>query len=245
LGINIVKPWTQTFQTDIGEQITVQLDDGTVMALNTASRVSVRFYSDARHVELEAGEALFNVAPDAVRPFHVETGLADIQAVGTAFNVDRREDHTTVTVVEGHVLVRPLHEPKKRTDLDGRESSGILGMPVALEESDRLIVNRSGAMARQRLDDVTPITAWTQRRLVFDGRLLAEVAAEFNRYNQKQIRIDDTSLAQRRVTGSFQADDPRSFLAFVSPIAGVSVRTLDGIHIVELEKHASKGGQTD
>ena len=77
--------------------------------------------------------------------------------------------------------------------------------------------------------------AWTQRRLVFERRPLGEVANEFNRYNRSPIEVDSPELSQLEVTGVFQANDPDSFIAFVSTISGVTVRkTVDGTTVVAL-----------
>jgi transmembrane sensor len=51
------------------------------------------------------GQAHFQVAKDKSRPFIVKSGDATVRAVGTQFDVDRKSTGTTVTVLEGRVVV--------------------------------------------------------------------------------------------------------------------------------------------
>lgn len=200
-----------TYATALGEQRSVLLSDGTLITLNTATEIEVHLTEARRLVYLNEGEALFDVARDPKRPFDVLAGDTTIRAVGTQFNVDRRAQHTTVTVVEGKVLVEET--------------------PVAAAE--RVIVTAARVSAPERLASVAPVTAWTRRQLVFDRRPLGEVAEEFNRYNRRHILIENENLRQQEVTGVFQANDPESFMTFLGQISGVEVQVnRDGHHVV-------------
>lgn len=94
-----------TFATDTGEQRFVKLVDGSTMELNSRSRVRIRFTDGERDVDLIEGQALFHVAKDPARPFIVHSGSTLVRAVGTQFDVYRKANGTTVTVVEGRVAV--------------------------------------------------------------------------------------------------------------------------------------------
>jgi transmembrane sensor len=96
-----------TYTTDIGEQRTITLDDGSIVKLNSRSKFSVRMSPKLRQIELVAGQALFEVAHDAKRPFIVQTGNSAIRAVGTQFDVNRKHSGTIVTVIEGRVKLDP------------------------------------------------------------------------------------------------------------------------------------------
>jgi transmembrane sensor len=95
----------EQFQTKVGEQRSVVLADGSRVTLNTASKIEVRLQADHRVVQLLQGEALFEVAHDAQRPFDVHAGHVVVRAVGTQFDIDRRATRTVVTVVEGRVAM--------------------------------------------------------------------------------------------------------------------------------------------
>ncbi len=68
------------YQTAVGERLTVKLSDGSIAALNTASRLRVAYTAEQRHLVLEAGQALFEVAKGQTRPFVV---IVDRRAKGT------------------------------------------------------------------------------------------------------------------------------------------------------------------
>ena len=102
--------WQQTavtrVTTGLGEQYSRVLPDHSVVELNTQSEIRVAFTASERRVELIRGEAFFDVAKDAARPFMVVTDLATAKAIGTRFSVYRSQTGTIVTVAEGRVLVR-------------------------------------------------------------------------------------------------------------------------------------------
>jgi transmembrane sensor len=213
------------YQTAIGEQRSVVLSDGTVVTLNTSSEIEVRMTRDHRTVDLLSGEALFEVARDPARPFDVAVGSTTVRAVGTEFNVDRRPNGTTVTVVEGKVAVITGDHPGADPLVD--ESANL---PVAAGE--QLIVAPNIVPHAAHVDPAKA-TAWTQRKLVFEHRPLGEVAEEFNRYNRERIDIESPQLRKQEITGVFEANNPESFTAFLSKIPDVTVeRAADGRVIV-------------
>jgi transmembrane sensor len=203
------------YTTSIGEQRSVVLSDGTVVTLNTSSEIKVRMARDHRTVDLLSGEALFEVARDPARPFDVAAGKTTVRAVGTQFNVDRRPSSTTVTVVEGKVAVFTGNDPGAAP---GAQRSG--NLPVAAGE--QLIV-APNTISRAARVDPTKVTAWTQRKLVFEHRPLGEVAEEFNRYNRERIDIESPQLREQEITGVFEANNPESFLTFLEKIPDVTV----------------------
>jgi transmembrane sensor len=195
----------EQYMTAFGEQRSVMLADGTRVTLNTASKIEVELGEKHRLVRLVQGEALFEVAHDAAKPFDVSAGNATVRAVGTQFNVDARPQQTTITVVEGRVAF-------------------ITGKAPVLIAGDRLVVNSAGTATLNHGINVSATLAWTRHQLVFEHRALGKVAAEFNRYNRGRITIESASLRAQEVTGVFQSNDPASFVAFLSSIPGVNIR---------------------
>jgi len=207
----------EQYLTAFGEQRSVMLADGTRVTLNTASKIEVELGEEHRVVHLLQGEALFEVAHDAARPFDVSAGNATVRAVGTQFNVDARPRQTTITVVEGRVAF-------------------LTGKAPILVAGDRLVVGETGASALSHGVNLSAALAWTRHQLVFERRALGDVAAEFNRYNRGRITIESASLRDQEVTGVFQSNDPDSFISFLSNLPGVVIRN-DGAggHVVSEE----------
>jgi transmembrane sensor len=197
----------EQFQTKVGEQRSVLLADGSRVTLNTASRIEVRLQADHRVVQLLQGEALFEVAHDAQRPFDVHAGNVVVRAVGTQFDIDRRTTRTAVTVVEGRVALIASHTGN---------------LPV-LSAGDRVIVDSAGPGALEHNVNLAEATAWTQHQLVFHHRPLGEVADEFNRYNVGRIEIRSPPLREQAVTGTFRSNDVASFVAVLAGVPGVQV----------------------
>jgi transmembrane sensor len=169
-------------------------------------------------------------------------GTAIVRAVGTQFNIDRRTDRATVTVVEGSVQVMAKREgPQGSAAGSSDPSQEPVGEVIAAAQ--RVVVTESGMSPPERIADLAPVTAWTQRQLVFENRSLSEVAAEFNRYNRHRILIESDELQAQQVTGVFLAHDASSFLAFISGIPGVSVRRAEnGDHVVYMNSLETGGG---
>ena len=179
-----------------------------------------------RNVELQQGQALFHVAKDPARPFIVHSGATSVRAVGTQFDVYRKDSGVTVvTVVEGRVAVSAadLAAPQATSaDVSGSASS-------LLTAGEQVIVTaQSSARTQPRSADAAVATAWTKGQIVFQATPLKDVVEEFNRYNRHQLMIDDPTLKAVRVSGVFSSTDPASLLRFLSEQLQLSVKDRDG-----------------
>lgn len=196
------------YSTAHAEQRSWRMPDGSTVHLNSGSKIRLRFDDHRREVDLIQGQALFQVAKDARRPFWVRAGAATIKAVGTEFDVYRQPQRTVISVVEGRVAVwGPL------------ESVSETAKPPApvtqLEAGQQARIGHTSAEVSKRAEDVRKTVAWLQRQVVFDHDPLASAAAEFNRYSETSIRIDDESLRSSEVSGIFSAYDTEAFIRFL------------------------------
>jgi transmembrane sensor len=66
-------------------------------------------------------------------------------------------------------------------------------------------------------------TSWTQRQLVFEAASFAEVAEEFNRYNERKLVIDPSALGTQHISGVFSSTDTASFIRFLRDRPGLRV----------------------
>jgi transmembrane sensor len=195
-----------TLETGPAEQRTVQLSDGTEVALNANTRVLVRYDAQVRKVFLVSGEALFTVIKHQPRPFVVVIGDQKVIAVGTSFVVRRDDPSGTafaVTLVEGRVAIEPITWPNilPATPVTGLE---------LLNPGERLRFE-GGSTAKEDTPSIERITAWQRGQLIFDDTSLSEAAAEFNRYGTQKLTIDGDTLGKLRVGGVFRIGDPSSF----------------------------------
>ena len=228
--------------TAVGEQRSMTLDDGSVISLNTQTSVRVRFVDGERRAELLRGEALFDIARDEHRPFVVVAGAAEVRVLGTTFNVYREDDRTaTVTVLEGRVAVttndatNPVSAAGPTPAPEGPGSAvPVEAIPaVELTQGQQARIGRSGAMVEPAAVNVEKAVAWTDRRLIFENVTLEEVLAEFNRYNTRELRVNDPALAALKLNGVFESHDPDSLLLYLERAYGVQVRDAGRQRVLE------------
>jgi transmembrane sensor len=208
----------KTYETARGAQEVLRLADGSVLHLDTATAVTVRFSSTERLLTLKYGQALFEVAHDSRRPFHVVSGTANTIAVGTEFDVYRRADTTLITVLQGQVTVSTA----------GSAFSNLAGhaQTVHVGAGQQLRLSAGAPPGVAQPVDLDQALAWLRRHIAFDRRPLAEVADEFNRYNQIPFTIDDPALRMLPISGMFDAYDQDSFATFLASLEGVGVERL-------------------
>jgi transmembrane sensor len=220
-----------TYTTDIGEQRSLALEDGSTVNLNAHSRLRVRFTNTERDIELLDGQALFQVAKDSARPFVVRTDSTRIRALGTQFDVNRRRRGTIVTVVEGTVAVLSSTSQASPGHAAGTNTTPPSRPDLLLTAGEQVTVSGASASRTTRAN-VATATAWTQRRLVFDASTLGEVVDEFNRYNTRQLVLRDPALESFPITAAFSSPDPTSLVRFLEsqPTLAV-VTTSDAIEI--------------
>jgi transmembrane sensor len=212
-------PPSPIYVTQVGEQRSIKLSDGSMVHLNTHSRIEERYTESDRDVDLLEGEALFVVAHDRNRPFRVSAGDATVLAVGTQFNVYRQAGRTTVAVLEGKV----------RVEADAK--------PVALSAGEAAHVVAGGRIVKEDSPEVTRATAWRHRQLDFRRASISEVAAQFNRYNLTQVVIEDPEVGERLMNGVFDADSPQQLMEFLQEDESLEVTLEDGVVRVSLARH--------
>ncbi len=206
--------------TKVGERRIAKLDDGSTIVLNTASRTHVRMTPEQRSVTLDDGEAWFAVAKDHARPFIVSAGDVRVRAVGTAFAVRRHVGRAEVTVTEGRVRVWSVAAPERFVTLDAGKHAVIADVSGTAET----IV--STAKPAETL-------AWRKGEIVLDGMTLGNAAAQFNRYNTRQLAVE-APLADRRIVGWFRTDDMEGFARSAAAMTGARIeRDGSDLRVVE------------
>ena len=219
-----------TYATGIGEQRSIVLADGSTVELNSRSHIEVRYSDDTRSIELLEGQALFKVAKNPARPFVVTSGGAVVRAVGTQFDVYKKHDGTVVTVVEGRVAIAGSGLAS------GRGAGSDQSMPASISQGNereyqvsagRQVTVRPASVEEAAHPNIASAIAWRQRQLVFESASLSQVAEEFNRYNERQLVIQDAELHEFHISGVFSSSDPASLVRFL--------RERPEVHVTETE----------
>jgi transmembrane sensor len=207
------------YATAVGQRETVRLADGTRMELNTGTRVHAEVTDKKRVVTLDSGEAYFDVVHDAGRPFVVLAGNRRITDLGTKFSVYRNGDDVQVTVTKGKVQVDILNKSAVAAPV---QATG--GDVVMARRDETLVVSRAA-------EEISKDLSWRRGMLIFNQETLAAAAAQFNRYNVKQIVVEGKAR-KIRIGGSFKADNVDGFTALIHRGFGLSISEKDNRVIV-------------
>jgi transmembrane sensor len=189
----------ESYSTRIGETKEVVLPDGSLVTLNTDSKLLVHYSKTRRHLQLLQGEALFDVAKNKKRPFIVMAGDTQVRAVGTSFTVKLLpKQPVEVLVREGVVEI-------KRPQVPEAPPVRLVANTVAVAPPEAPISTESVPRIQIARD-----LAWREGRIAFDNETLANAAREFERYSDVQIRVSP-DLENQTVTGLFVSNDPVGF----------------------------------
>lgn len=178
--------------TGIGEIRTETLPDGSQVTLDTDSQIRVRYASDVRQVELVRGRARFDVRDDKSRAFVVLANGARVDAPQARFDAALAPEGLCLTAWIGAVEVRP-DTARPRPD-----------EPFLLQAGRSVVIS---PLAHAPLNAVAPDKGseqWAAGMLVYQGKQLAEVLAETNRYSRQKIILGEPSLGALKVTGTFR-----------------------------------------
>ena len=179
------------YMTGTAELRDLTLEDGSRIALDAGSAVSVEYRDGRRSVRLLSGQAFFEVKPSVQRPFIVTAGRVDVTVTGTAFDVATSPAAVTVSVQSGSVNV-------------ARDGSAKV---AALTAGQRVRIPTEGQLS---LNAVTPgdVGAWRDRRLIAYDAVLREVVQQVGRYMPGMIVFADSRLADSLVSGIIDLSRP-------------------------------------
>jgi transmembrane sensor len=214
----------ETYSTAVGARESVSLADGSHITLNTHTRARSLINASERRVWIDEGEVFFQVQHDPTRPFVVTAGSARITVLGTQFRVRHERGRTEVTVLEGRVQFDSPAGAKVEAAPRGSAGSPVTPPPPLRLARNEAVVTEGDSLllAAKTPEQVRHELSWRQGRLEFEERTLGEIAAEFNRYNRKQLAVDPT-VADLRLGGSFEADNVVGFVRLVRDGFGLKV----------------------
>lgn len=179
--------------TGTAETRTVRLADDSTVTLAPRSAITVAYGEGERRVELLAGEAFFEVTPNARRPFRVSSRAITVTVLGTAFDVRRDAAGTGIAVEQGTVRVD--------------HAAALPPVAETLTVGQSAHVSWSGTVARAS-GAVARVAAWRRNQLIAEDQPLGEVVDQLRRYYRGRIIVTDAALAARPVTGVYNLADP-------------------------------------
>lgn len=219
----VAQPGTVVYNTlsvPHGGEYRLLLADGTAVHLNAGSelRYPVAFAVAERKVYLK-GEAWFEVAKDAERPFYVETDEVSIRVYGTAFNVNTHGLRATETIlVEGEI------------GISGKGSTGERRMrPGQLAACD----HHSGEITFREVD-IRKYTAWKNGEFCFNDDTLEEILEELGRWYDVRIVYRSAGKKHIQFSGHLKRyENIRKILGAISESTGIVFQVGDRMIVVE------------
>jgi len=203
-----------SFATTIGQQLDTTFDDGSIVHLNTNSRIEAEFSDEKRIIKLIQGEALFEVAHDPERPFIVYAGDRLVQAVGTKFVVHLQSENIEVTVTDGKVKMSKVSTESTLKDIKALDSSTIHKDDLFIAKGEQAIAenNRAPKLTHIKADNMKRELSWLNGKLIFENETLQDIIEEINRYSDITIMLIDPSLYNLRISGRFDLGDSEALI---------------------------------
>ncbi|WP_269716772.1 FecR family protein [Caulobacter sp. NIBR2454] len=193
-------PVSITLATAIGARADHTLSDKSVVHMNADTRLDILFDAHARNIRLTKGDAMFDVAHNAARPFTVAAGGATVTAVGTRFEVDLLNDAVEVRVFDGVVSVRHADQPAR-----------------LLNKGRWLLLAANGSSAGGDFDPET-YASWRNDWLDARNMPLGHVVARLNRYAVQPLVLSDPKMGDLPVTGRFRLDQPEASRSMIQAL---------------------------
>jgi transmembrane sensor len=224
-----------TISTTAGEWQTLHLADGSVLRAGPRTRATVTFSDHDRIVRLLQGEAMIHVEKDGSRPFYLETELATVRAVGTAFAVRRFEsDRVVVTVQEGRVAVTRGSHFASRNQRRSAESATV-------SAGEQVRVTAQTVPLQVRRVDLRKELAWVAGELLLTTETIGDAVREFNLRNETQIKVLSPRTQRRSIRGVFEVAEPRVFALYIATSANLTFMEDQSGTLLLMPKHPPEG----
>jgi transmembrane sensor len=169
-----------------------------------------RFTGNTREITLE-GEAFFDVAADARKPFIIHAGALNTTVLGTTFNITAYKNSPllSVTVLSGKVAVMDTLSQKSVTVLPNQK---------ATFNPDKATLITSIA------DKPENAIAWSEGKLIFEETPLAEVAERLSYKYNVQIVLEGRNLSNCRFNGEFDTEPLEEILKIITTLTETKIK---------------------
>ncbi|KRP46199.1 FecR family protein [Pseudomonas libanensis] len=199
----------------------LNLPDGSSLYVNANTRIRVDFNAHQRILHLDKGQLYIEVAADKERPLYVQAGESNVRVVGTRFDVRRGQQQLVVSVAHGQVAF----------ETDGKSPVTLLGA------RQRAAYNYAKGTLQQQTLSAEEVADWRSGHLSFRNRELAGLVDELSLYRPQQPLQVNKAVAQLKVSGNLDVNDPDALLNALPALLPVkTVVSADGIMRIEPSK---------
>ncbi len=203
----------KTYQTAYGQTTDVFLEDGSRVALNSNSKLKIPrfgFDDEVRNVVLE-GEAEFSVSHTIDnKRFVVKTSdQFQVEVLGTTFSVFARPRGTKVALKSGSVRIDYSQNNEQKE--------------VMMEPGDLAVVDQAGAVKLAKKQDTNTFAAWKEQRYIFNATSVKEIVAMIDENFGQKVKLSNSEMAQRTITGNFKTKNAEELLKTVSEVLDMKI----------------------
>lgn len=216
LDKSVIKQTNNAFVNEVvtkrGSKSSIKLPDGTIVRLNTDSRLTYLNFTAGKNREVTLiGEAYFDVAHDSSRPFIIHTGKINIKVLGTSFNVRNypQDKELETSLIKGKIEVSLESRPEdiitlKPTEklIIAKEQDELATATKVKSSIDNKVVLTSITYLRH--DSLVAETSWLNDKMVFVNQPLDKIAIELERKYAITISFKDEKVKKYRYTGVFE-----------------------------------------
>lgn len=223
----------QILETALGHQQTFVLRDGSSVTLNSGSRILVDFDPSGRRILLDFGEIFVVVANDPGRTLAIRAGDRVVTALGTKFSVHLSGHRLEIAVAEGRVAVSDddIRFPRQAESLARFEAEGLVldaGSVATFEQDEQTVQEDS-------IGEVERLQSWRNGRVRFEDQTLMEVMSEVNRYSRVKVLIEDSTIADLRISAVLNLDQVE-----MTGQVELLLSSLEDIHPIEVVRHPDR-----
>ncbi|WPP50767.1 FecR family protein [Catalinimonas niigatensis] len=210
---------TSHFATGFGETMNIMLPDSTLVTLNASSSLE---YTDDwdepgqdRIVWME-GEGFFDVSHRKRQKFIVLTQQAEVEVLGTRFNVSERRGNTEVILSSGKVALQ-LEKEK-----------------IFMEPGEKVSYNAEEKVVEKKVVNAEMLTSWRNNQLIFDGTPISEIAQVLEDNYGYVVRMENEAMGDLLFSGTIKADQVDLLLQALAETHSINIMKQDNILIFKL-----------
>ncbi len=202
---------TNTFEAPAGAKTQVVLPDGSLVWLNSGSRISFPavFNSKSRDVELK-GEAFFEVVKNEKIPMIVSTPNINVKVYGTQFNLKAFDEDNVVeaALLEGKISILSKNDKQEYFLEPGQAASYSI-------QNQKLQIHK--------VDDMSFYTGWKDGKLIFNDERFAGILQKLERWYNVDIQLADPELGNYSLYATFFDENIEQVLEIFSNSIPISV----------------------
>lgn len=187
--------------------VTDTLSDGSIITLNRYSSLQapLRFNGRTREVTLQDGEAFFDVAHDARKPFMVHIDGVNVKVLGTSFNIKRNGNQTVIDVATGKIVV------------------SFKDQHLIVHAQEKLSIDPSTTKLKSEKSEGLLYNYYVTKKFIANNTRLEDLVNTLNAAYNSNIVFGRPELKDMRITTVFTKEPIEVILNVISETFGIKV----------------------